>query len=157
MVTVYTKPLTNDQNRYSGSPPIGRWCELSKTVSARISLHFPQIQECTRFSELINNSRTRPHKKDSWFCSALKNVFSPYSRIFNTKSSTFAWDNLFYSIIYQIAFISLSFYHHFSDSTSLTLSASLLSCSCRLAMSSLSFFSFSYCSVLFLGSSGACK
>src|SRR5665647_1046738 len=40
---------------------LGRGCKLLKTVSTRISPHFPQIWECTRFSELINNSRKRPY------------------------------------------------------------------------------------------------
>ena len=41
-------------------PKIGSGCELLKTVSTRISLHFPQIWGCARFFGLINNSRTRP-------------------------------------------------------------------------------------------------
>ena len=39
---------------------MGRVPELLKTASTRISLRFPQIRGNTRFSELINNSGTRP-------------------------------------------------------------------------------------------------
>jgi len=39
---------------------LGRVPELLKKASIRISLRFPQIQGNIRFSELINNSGTRP-------------------------------------------------------------------------------------------------
>src|SRR5665647_3171705 len=97
----------------------GRGCELLKTEALESLYIFLEYRKCTRFFGIINNSRTRPHKRDSWFCSALKNVFSSYyfsftsyanyishsSRIFNTKFSAFACDNSFYSIIDQIPFI----------------------------------------------------